>query len=195
MSRPATRSVLAPAALAAMVLMTGCVTVCESPLYTAADIATDLPLEGSWIDANSDAHAPGWKFTRHGSGYTVVETEKGSPPLEVHLLRLGKWHFLDIFLPDRDLCDATGHLIAKVSMEGDRLHVALVNDTWLANKAREFGWDVVEPPHNADHNLLVKAPTAQLQRLMLQDAGDPQAFDEPQVLRRAPATPAPSPAP
>jgi len=173
MSRPATRSVLAPAALAAMVLMTGCVTVCESPLYTAADIATDLPLEGSWIDANSDAHAPGWKFTRHGSGYTVVETEKGSPPLEVHLLRLGKWHFLDIFLPDRDLCDATGHLIAKVSMEGD----------------------VVEPPHNADHNLLVKAPTAQLQRLMLQDAGDPQAFDEPQVLRRAPATPAPSPAP
>ncbi len=178
------------AVLVSIIGMTGCVTLTESPLYTQRDVVSDLPIEGKWVDA--DPSAPAWEFTKDGDAYHVVDSREGSPSLEAHLLRLAQWHFLDVVLPMRDPRQTTGHLFVKVWVRDDQLHLAVVSSDWFTSEARESGWELIKPPHNPDNDLLVKAPTTLLQRLVLGHADDPRAFHEIQVLHRPPhAVPTP----
>jgi hypothetical protein len=186
------RNALLLAVLASVLPMTGCLTLSVFPLYTDKDLVTDLPLEGKWMDPESKDT---WEITRHGGDtYTAVDpTKKDSEPVEMRLVRLGERRFLDLTAANVPSLAIEGHMFGKIWMTGDELHIQLMGNAWLEKKARESGLGVLDAP---DKDVLLTAPTADLQKLVLRYADDEEAFEKPATLRRVAVTPpAPSPAP
>jgi hypothetical protein len=68
-------------------------------------------------------------------------------------------------------------------MTGDQMQIQVISDAWLEKKARETGLPLLELP---DKDVLLTAPTADLQRFILRYAGDPDAFEKPETLHRIP---------
>ncbi|HEY1206473.1 MAG: hypothetical protein ABSH46_21360 [Bryobacteraceae bacterium] len=177
------------AVLACVLPMTGCITLSLYPLYTAKDVVTDLPLEGKWMDSDKKEV---WEIRRAGDAYVATDpTDEKSEPIEVRLVRLGERHFLDFTSNQTPSLAIAAHLFSKVWMTGDELHIQTVDDDWLAKKARDSGLAFAELP---DKDVLVTAPTADLQKLVLRYADDASAFKEAVTLHRV-TPPAQSPAP
>lgn len=173
------------AAIAGAALTTGCGPALSiHPLYTEQDLVSDLPLEGAWTDPDNDEV---WRFTKSNDGYEVVEMKTGDAAqvakYNVHLLRLREWLFLDIAPQAQPDLAIPGHMFAKVWMEGGDLRLVLLDEDWLKQMA-EAGrapQSVVGPAKQ----LILTAPTLELQSFVLANAADPKAFDETAgVLRR-----------
>jgi hypothetical protein len=173
------RNALLLVVLAMVVPMMGCLTLSVYPLYTAKDVVTDLPLEGKWMDPDGKDV---WEIRRAGDCYVAINaSDAHDEKVEVCLVRLGTRHFLDLTASDRPSLSVGGHLFCKVAVSGEELRVQTVKSEWLEKKARDSGLAFVELP---DKDVLVTAPTAELQKLVLRYADDPEAFNEAGVLRR-----------
>ena len=165
--------------LASTVLMTGCLTLSVYPLYTAKDLVTDIPLEGKWTDPTAKEI---WEFSKGGDTYVATSPTDSHPePVTLHVVRLGDQRFLDLTANETPSLAVEGHLFGKVWVKGDELRIQLMSSTWLEKKAREAGLAFLELPNK---DLLLTAPTADLQKLVLRYADDPAAYDEPTVLKR-----------
>src|SRR5438445_2919029 len=89
---------LGTAALAATLLLTGCVVTSVYPFYTEKDLVFDAALLGDWVSADDEAK-PG-EFMRiekfGGQGYRVTAfTADATNSVDFHLFRLGKNLLLD----------------------------------------------------------------------------------------------------
>ncbi len=183
------RNALLLGVLACVLPTTGCLTLSVYPLYTAKDVVTDLALEGKWMDQD---HKETWDIRKGGETYIAINpADEDSEPVEMRLVRLGARHFLDLTSNETPSLTIAAHMFAKVWMTGDELHIQTMDSTWLDKKARDSGLAFVELP---DKDLLLTAPTAALQKLVLRYADDPAAFGEAVTLHRVTA-PARSPAP
>jgi hypothetical protein len=159
--------------LACIVPMTGCLTLAVYPLYTAADLVADLPIEGTWTDAEAKEV---WEIRKNGDAYSIVcTTDSKSEPVEARLLRLGEQRFLDLTAKDTPSLAVAGHFFARVRMSKEELEVQLMDSGWLEGKARETGLASLDLP---DKELLLTAPTAELRKFVLRYAGDPGAFEK-----------------
>jgi hypothetical protein len=173
------RSILMIAALAAAALATGCgVTLSVHPLYAEKDLASDLQLEGKWTD---DEAKDIWAVRKDGDVYVATcPTDKDSEPIEMRLVRLGEHRFLDLTSKNTPSLSIPGHLFAKVSVTGDELQIQMMDSKWLEQKARETGFPYVE----ADKQVILTAPTSDLQKFVLLHAADPDAFESAEKLHR-----------
>ncbi len=173
------RNTLLLVVLAGALAMTGCLTLSVYPLYTATDLVADLPLEGKWMDPdNKDI----WEIRKGGDAYIVTDTSDQHPePVELRLVRLGTRRFIDLTSNDTPALAMAGHIFGKVAISGEELRIQLMSSDWLAKRARDSGLALVEKP---DKEVLLTASTADLQKLVLRYADDPEAFDKPSTLHR-----------
>ncbi len=165
--------------LACVIPMTGCLTLSVYPLYSAKDVVTDLPLEGQWVDT---AHQENWEIRKGGDVYIANSPgDDEDEPVEMRLVRLGERHFLDLTANDTPSLAVPAHMFAKVWVVGDDLHIQTMDSAWLEKKVRESGMAFVELP---DKDVLLTAPTAELQKLVLRCVDDGEAFGEQVTLHR-----------
>ena len=157
--------------LAGAAAMTGCApAVAIHPLYTTPDLVCDLPLEGAW--ATSDGGV--WKVKKSEDGYEADSAE-GSK-YTVHLLRLKEYEFVDVADKSGPDVGVAGHLIGKVRMLDGRLYVSALDETWLKHML-----DTGLAPQSTigeGQQIVLTAPTGELQQFILLHAADPDAWDD-----------------
>ena len=173
-------------ALAAVALMTGCgPTLALHPLYTDKDLATDVPLEGKWADADAEEV---WTIRKSGDGFEGASPSTSDPEkVGIHVVRLGELRFLDITSKDTTSLDIQGHLFVKVWMEGEGLRVPALDSDWFKQKIREASFPHLEME---DEQMILTAPTLELRKFVTLCASEPKAFDsDVGKFHRVPSTP------
>jgi hypothetical protein len=165
--------------LAGAAVMTGCGPVLSiHPLYTQEDLVSDIPLEGTWAEQDDNQV---WQIHKSGDGYEAINAATAER-FSVHLLRLKGVRFLDITSRSEGLA-IPGHLFAKVWMEDGALRIAMMKDDWLKQMAQDgLGPQSVMDP---DKDVILTAPTRELQDFVMLHADDTNAFDEPGELKTA----------
>ena len=129
----------------------------------------------AWIVDKSDSAA--YRLSMQGGEKEV--TELG---LEAHLLRLGKSRFLDIHSGGSDGSNSVypifmfpAHTIYKIDLNGDVLTLTPLRVDWVEDRIDERKLDI---PHvRASRTILLTAPTAELQALLLKYEGREDAFE------------------
>ena len=176
-----TRKHLIAAGLALLCL--GCPTRSLFPLFTEKDLVSDPAIVGTWGDPKGDLYT----FQNTGKGeYNVVCTDKdGAATLyKVQLGKLGKWSFLDSY-PGRKGDDhhlISAHIISRISLDGDSLRIASLESEWLRQM---IDGDNLTIGHvKIDGDIILTAPTEDLQGLALHFAADERAFPRSLALAR-----------
>jgi len=163
--------------LAGVAAMTGCApAVAIHPLYTTQDLVSDLPLEGAWTATDGQI----WQIGKSGDGYDVVTVQTGDSTqvskYNVHLLRLKEYEFVDVASKSDPDVGVAGHLFGKIRMEGDILFVSTMDETWLKHMV-ETG-QVPQSTLGEGQQIILTAPTSELQKFILLHATDPDAWDD-----------------
>jgi hypothetical protein len=163
------------AVLAGAAAMTGCApAVAIHPLYTTHDLVSDLPLEGTWEAGDDEI----WQIKKTADGYDVASVQIGDSievsKFNVHLLRLKDSEFVDVTSKSDPGIGVAGHMFAKVRMEGDELYVSTFDETWLKHMV-EAG-QAPQYTMGEGQQIVIIAPTSELQKFVLQHAADPDAW-------------------
>lgn len=113
-------------------LLSGCV-FSLNPLYTEKDQVFDPALVGTWLEKDSEDTCIVEKG--EGNAYRVTNVYEGkSAKFEAHLVRLGKFLFLDLYPEhgeDFESALIAVHGFSRVRIEGDVLRFAWVDGSWL----------------------------------------------------------------
>lgn len=178
-------------------LLAGCFVASFYPLYTDADLHTDTLMAGEWLDGDSTL----WKFDyitsqekdrpplTDSTGYFLTFREKGEQPgnssMEVRVVRLkGNW-FLDFFIneikdenyPDFfDLHTLPIHTFAQVTLTGDSLVLNWLGTEWIKEQAKQKKLKI--SCLERDDDVLLTAPTPDLQKFMVQCVAIPEAWEK-----------------
>jgi len=175
-----------------------------NPLFRENDVVLDDAVVGTWIasKATADSENPGSIFTFSKLGDKAYELtfpgdKDGSNfKSEVHLVRLGKFLFLDLYpaRPDED-GERHGpepfprigvHMFGRIWIEKEFVRIALLDDEWVEKIAAEKKLHLLS---TRDGNVL-SGSTEELQGLALQYAEDTKAFSWDIALCRADPPPA-----
>lgn len=171
-------------------LLSGCVTQSLQPLFTPKDVAFEPALNGIWVqkDENEQLVFSSWKDQ---TGYSVTYTKEGKFPagFDVHLVQFGNCRFLDALPAEPEMKNelfamhfVRAHSFHRIWLEGDRLRISSLDPEWLQKTMCQNGPDL--GCAIVDDMVVLTAPTASLQALVMQHADDPSAFPEPSEWRR-----------
>ncbi len=189
-----------PIPLLLLLLLFGCVRSLHR-LYTERDLVFRPELVGVWSEQGESST---WTF-RQGSekSYQLRYVEGGSGPsgtsrrllkndtafFDAHLVQLREHLFLDLF-PSRldvstNLCMVhmlPVHTIWKVVLKEGEVEMAMLDQEWLQDLAErgllKIGYERV------DGEIVLTAPTAELQEFVVAYAEEPRAFLAPARLKR-----------
>ncbi|MBT7861566.1 MAG: hypothetical protein HN712_14695 [Gemmatimonadetes bacterium] len=172
-------------AVAATLVMSGCLVPSIHPLYTPQDLVFDQALIGSWVDGDEI-----WTFTQnegHGYDLTIVEDDE-TARLRAHLLDLDGRRFLDLYPEDPD-CDKCWyflhmlpvHTFCGVSVHGDTLGLAPLSSDWFEEKSQAGELEIAHELR--DDQIILTADTKSLQVFILEVAD--MAFGETEILLRS----------
>ncbi len=174
-------------AFAAVLLMSGCVPSLH-PLYTDGDLVLAPHLEGTWVETNGEDT---WTFQKgSGDDYKLIQKEKGAPGnFDVHLVKLGKFLFLDIYPQEPDIENGfyKGHLIrahtfANMELDGTTLRIAMLDPDRLKDS---MGRGEVKIPHERlGGEIVLTASTVELQSFVRKCAEEGKIFGDPTELQR-----------
>jgi hypothetical protein len=191
--------------LGALVLAGGCVSQPSlQPLFTDDEAVAVPEALGSWIaEKNGDDPDDVRIELRTGKDgdVTMLLRAEGRPAsFKVRFGRLGGdlfWDTLPGPTEDESAFYAAhrlpAHGFARVRVEEDRLEVAVLDSDWIKDLQRRGRLDLAH--EIVDGDVLLTAPTEELQRFLSAHAGDPEAFEEPTVFHRPAPGPAKLPAP
>jgi hypothetical protein len=176
-----------------MVLFTailyGCVQSLH-PLYTNKTLTFEPKLLGTWSEEKDNDT---WTFTQKDSiRYELVYTEKGSAStFSAHLVKLGKYHFLDLYPESPDIKNdfykfhlLRAHSFLRVWITDSTLQLAILDQAWLKKKITDKKLSIRH--EKVDDTIILTAPTRDLQKLVVRYAEDQKAFPNPEVLYRQP---------
>ena len=175
-----------------------------NPLYTDKDVIFDPALIGVWGEVNEKEV---WSFEKAGEKkYLLKQTDENglAARFEVHLVKLQKHLFLDLYLvnPDPEKNDkmkmnpwafwslVPGHLFMKVSQISPNLQIALPDPDWLKKflakdpKAIRHRKIYQNPESEDDYMICLTAETKELQEFILKQADTKDAFGNPTDLKR-----------
>jgi hypothetical protein len=169
------------------VFMASCFVTSLHPLYTEEDLTFVPELLGTW--ENDEV----WIFEKSGENVyelTIKEQEsKKTGVYETHLVKLGKYLFLDMYPEESELEESfydihlvPTHSFWKVEIEKDVLRLAFMDIEWLeemidANK--------VNIAHVClEERIVLTALTEELQKFVLKYAEDTDAFPELDEMHR-----------
>ncbi len=167
---------------------------CTSPvqfLHPLGDSSTRVFVEqvsGQWQPISDGENSNElWTFTPADdkSHYKLTITKGGGGPaaekdgpsvLRVELARLNGQTFADFtldessFHDDYDIFALPLHLFGRIDADDGNMRLVLLEDNWLdRDRATQGGWAFVTPKTD---QLLITAPTEQLQQLVLKWSGD-----------------------
>ena len=172
--------------IAAVFTISGCLRSLH-PFYTEKTLVFETKLVGTWVDQDTSV----WTFVQTGpKAYELVYTEKGSPGrFDAHLVKLGKFMFLDLFPKEPVLQNGfykfhlvPVHSILRVWIEEEKLRMAMLNHDWFKEQVDR---KKVKLAHeHRENEIILTASTADLQKFVVKYADDPKAFPEPADLRR-----------
>lgn len=167
-------------------LLTACVPSLH-PLYREKDLVLAPALEGAWMQEDGDT----WRFQKGaGNNYKLIYIEKGAPGnFDAHLVRLGKFMFVDLFPQEPDMRNDfyKGHFIrthtfAWIQLEADLLRMAMMDPDKLKESIEQKKISIGH--ERLGDEILLTAPTEELQQLVQKLADEGSIFGEPAVLRR-----------
>jgi hypothetical protein len=175
-------------------VLAGCVSSSLQPLFTDKDIAFEPALNGTWVDQDGEEQLVFSSWSDR-TGYTVIHSKQGNHPasFEARLVQLGDYRFVDLYPTEpampNDLYAAHFigvHSFHRVWLDEDKLRIATLDPDWLRKMISENGLEIGHAVVNDGHDdaIVLTAPTAKLQELVVRYAGDPQAFPEPAEWRR-----------
>jgi len=163
--------------------MTGCVPSLQ-PLFTDKDTVFEPALNGTWVQNDGDEQ---WLFNSlpDKSGYNAISMKQGQYPasFEAHLVCLSGYRFLDLYPADPPLANENyaihfvkAHTFHRVRLEGDVLRIAALDPDWLQTMLQEHSLEIAHSL--VDGNIVLTAPTADLQALLVRYAETPGTFQE-----------------
>ncbi len=193
-----TKSIILTALL--VITMSSCLVKSLHPFYTEKDIVYKPELNGKWQGADSTT----WEIRQHtvfaGFGkdnkpsncYDILYTDKkGTSKFLAHLFSLDKQLYLDFYLPDMEGQDLAvmhmvpAHTLAKVELGKDQITIKWYNEEWLVKLFNEnrirIGHERI--PYDLDDKnpdnfqVVLTAPTADLQKFIIKYGNDPAAFE------------------
>ena len=163
--------------LAAMIMLfvVGCGPAMSlHPLCTNEEVIFNPELIGRWGANNGE----NWIFRQTEDdiyGVTVMfDSKDDSLTLEGRLLQLGNHMFMDVTSSVSDVADFLAipvHVFLKLSLEGDTLGIAYLDDSWLDENREEIKHEKVDK-----HGIILTASTGELQDFVLKHAEDTEAF-------------------
>jgi hypothetical protein len=171
------------AAGAVLSMLVGCIVSSVYPFYTSKDLVFDPGLTGRW--AKADATNEFWQFTAAGEkSYFLTTTDDHDNCFEAHLFRLNQYQFLDLLTTNRDEFQLPVHLISLVTRNDTNMSLQFMDYGWLAdlletNPAVLHHIVVPEKPDdtNSGNMVYLTGDTLELQKFLLQHAGDTNAFN------------------
>ena len=180
-----------------LLLLAGCIPSIH-PLYTSKDVVFDPLLVGGWFEKDNSNR---WIFESAGdSSYKLVYYENGVfgedstktiSEFEVHLVKLEDHYFLDFYpgnndhLPMSTLLAATllpVHTFAKLVYDDGQFDLSFFSSQWLEQSITD---KTIKIAHEKTSNQIVlTAPTKELQEMVLQNVDNREAFVEPTTLMK-----------
>jgi hypothetical protein len=169
------RSLLFLGLLGCSVFLAGCGDLLSLyALYTPNSAVFDASYEGKWENKDNVV-----TVMRADGRYEVALSAKGpaseTSKFEMHLVDLHGVRFADL-LPE----DHIGHMILRVKVEGQRLHVAFMDSDWLRGHVPHEQSDV---DHDRKQAVLIQR-TPQLAKLVAKYALEERAYDKEIVFER-----------
>jgi hypothetical protein len=179
------------------ITLAGCIPSLH-PLYTPKDVIYDPKLIGAWTEPNSSDWGT-WEFrvATEPNSYTMIFTDKDKKigSFKVHLLKLDKTLFLDIFpgndsnLQQLNSLYAMHLLPAHTFMKIDQIEPTL---KMRFMDAKNFAKRLEKEPKLLKHEILedsgaeivLTASTKELQEFMRKHANDKDVFGEPSNMKR-----------
>lgn len=180
-------------------LFGSCVTSVH-PIYTQEDLVYDDNLLGDWItndsvllsfEKSSKNKMPFYqRDTNQSKTYYATYYDKKPAEFKVHLVKLDKYLYLDFFMHhfemDNDLIETTlfpVHSFSKIEIYRDSLIIKGFDARYISKLLNQRK---IRIKHEvSDGNMLLTAPTEELQKFIIKYADDPDLFDnDPSVLIR-----------
>lgn len=163
-----------------MLIISGCIPSLH-PLYTEGDLLFDKELLGTWKNGDET-----WVFTAEDENtyHLKILNQEDTTNLFVHMIELGGFRFLDFYPADNDHVDIPDNLImnllpvhtfARFQYDKKNFEVGYFDPEWLQklfeqNRIR-IRHEVVE-----DGNIVLTAPTEELQKFVAKYADDKNAY-------------------
>jgi hypothetical protein len=175
-------------ALAMVFIIVGCVPSLH-PLFTEKELVFEPVLVGTWLEEKEEDI---WTFQKSGhNAYELIYTRDGNPSkFAAHLIRLGKFLFLDIYPKDPEIKTndfykihlIPAHTFLRIWIEKDGLRLAMLSKDWLEKMMTQKKINL--PHERLDKLIVLTASTKALQEFVLKYADDSKAFSERGFLHR-----------
>lgn len=182
-------------------LLAGCWQKSLNPFYTAADLAFDSKLAGSWKEKKESSDGKeekgqDWTFTAGPDKGYKLEIEDGDEThrYDAHLFKLDGHRLLDIVPTERTVSTIPAHNLFRVIEIGPTLQLAALNPDWVHKWLRKNPGAlahvaVVDPEHRDDREkdeLVLTAETKALQKFLREHWSDADLFTGPVVFKAVP---------
>lgn len=154
------------------------------PLYTDKELVFEPGLVGTWASEGGNL----WIFLQSGKkAYELVYTEKGTPAkFSAHLVRLGKFLFLDLSPKSPDLKNdlqqahlLNTHTFSRIWLDRDTLRMTMLEHDWLKKMIDQKKMKIKH--ERLSDRIVLTASTKDLQRFALRHADDNGAFPKPKT--------------
>ena len=189
------KKLFTPLALAAALLLAGCVVTSIYPYFTDKDVVFAPELVGAWQDVEPDhSEKEFWKFEKSGDKnykFTVQDGDKATT-LDAHLFKLKSQIFLDA-CPDQRPDDLIPpHYLLKMTFTATNLQYSAMDYEWLEKHLTENPGAlrhhlVSQDPNDPEKKrLILTANTAELQSFVLKHLTTEGAFSKSQEMKRRP---------
>lgn len=181
-------------AVAAGLLLAGCVVTSVYPYYNPRDVAFDPALVGGWT--NSESADEMWKFEAAGTnGYELTVVSKSETNvMDACRFKLSGSIFLDLFTSEEirgvQPPPIPAHFLVRLWETNSALRMAALDYEWLAqtltNQPAALRHYFVNGRGNAsDGRLVLTADTAELQKFITKNLNTKEAWKDPFELKRA----------
>jgi len=172
-------------------LLTGCVPQTLFPLYNDETLTFERLLIGVWEEEDDDGR---WTFSAHNPHYYHLvhrDDEDRESGFEAYLVELGGQLFFDLFPedPEEDWNDLFTlhvlpvHTFMHVVVTEDELRMTFMELDWLRDYLEENP-SALRHTMIDDDQVLVIAPTEELQAFVIEHLNTKGAFDDPVILKR-----------
>jgi hypothetical protein len=171
---------------AAAVLLAGCFVRSLHPLFTEQELVRYSDLVGTWSQDGRDDNS--WTFVSTGRMYrlTHVDAKKRTATFLAGVGRIGTNIFLTAMAEDSAMEDrlndlAAAHLVSaysffKIEKRGKNLDLVFLNPEWLDKQLKADPKLVAHV--RRENEVILSAPTAELQKFVGRFASDTNAFKD-----------------
>ncbi|HKQ73264.1 MAG TPA: hypothetical protein VJ810_06015 [Blastocatellia bacterium] len=156
------------------------------PFFTEKDIVFNDALLGEWINESGEK----CKFTKSDDNYyEFLFVDEAPARFKARLIELGGAMYLDLYPEDLDRSLGSysanlvrAHTLARVSITKDSISIAMMDGDWL-NKLRDRNQLDLAHERLAGGEIVLTAPTRELQAFVVKHADDKKMFVDPDVFR------------